>query len=385
MRQVMAFVLVLLFIFGLWGCVEPQPENPTDPSEQPTVTQPTEPPETQPVRDGELIPDGTVLYAGITSMPEGYDYSFRVDAAQAVADYLTGLNLIADFKEDPNEYAGMTWVIFLAYDNGETETVYLFGNMFIRSESGPWYRLSYEEASGFDALLSELYEPIAAAPIPKSSEELENFLAQYSDPVYESLYTLDGLPYGRIISSSETPEEAVAVCTRRFTDNRYLAASNTVVECEVIYESELFYGVHVEWDYYNDGEFVYRYEENVISFKKSIADITVRDVKYDEVDSYRLLTHREDLLTELALYLFYHENSLTQLIDYEVLQEGSVWQFTVYAYRVSYGDWDMDNEYTFTSQEIHIDLTDGSVTFREPKTLLILYQETGNSNSCLSG
>ena len=380
MRQVTAFVLVLLFIFGLWGCVEPLQETPTDPPEQPTVTHPTEPPETQPPQEGALIPDGAVLYAGVTSMPEGYDYSFHGEAAQAVADYLAALNLITDFEEDPSEYAGMTWVIFLALENGETETVYLFGNMFIRSESGPWHRLSYEEASGFDTLLAQLYEPIAAAPIPKSSEELEDFLAQYSDTVYESLYTLDGLPYGRIISSSETPGEAVAICTRKFT-----SASCTVAECEVIYESELFYGVHVEWDYFNAGEFVYRYEENVISFKKSIADITVRDVKYDEVDAYRVLTDREDLLTELALYLFFHENSLTQLIDYEARQEGEVWQFTVYAYRVSYGDWDMDNEYTFTKQEICIDLTDGSVTFREPETLLILYQETGNNNSCASG
>lgn len=30
------------------------------------------------------------------------------------------------------------------------------GNMFIRSENGSWYRMTREEASGFDALLNEL-------------------------------------------------------------------------------------------------------------------------------------------------------------------------------------------------------------------------------------
>jgi len=34
--------------------------------------------------------------------------------------------------------------------------VYHFGNMFIRNEDGPWYRMEYEEAARFDALLDEL-------------------------------------------------------------------------------------------------------------------------------------------------------------------------------------------------------------------------------------
>lgn len=376
MRKVMAFVLVLLFIFGICGCVEPVQENPTDPPEESTGTQPTQPSETQPP-EPQLIPNGRVIYAGVTSSPGGYDYALYGSAAQAIGDYLRNLNLISDFEEDPNEYDGMTWNIFLALENEETVTVYHFGNMFICAENGPWYQLSYEEASRFDQLLWELAEPVANAPIPKSDEELDDFLAQYSDTVYQSLYTLDGLPYGRIISSSESPEEAVDICTRRFTDNRYLAASNTVVECEVIYESELFYGVHVEWDYFSEGEFVYRYEENVISFKKSVADITVRDVKTGDENAYRILDLREDVQTQLALYLFYHENSLTDIIDYEVRQEGSALLVTVYAFDLCYGDWGVDDEYTFTKHEIRIDQTDGSVTFQEPQELLILYRDNG--------
>ena len=70
--------------------------------------------------------------------------------------YLTGLNLISDFEENPDQYGGMTWVIALDYKDGTTETVYHFGNMFIRNSGGPWYKMTYEQASAFDSLLAEL-------------------------------------------------------------------------------------------------------------------------------------------------------------------------------------------------------------------------------------
>ena len=50
----------------------------------------------------------------------------------------------------------MAWVISLEYDNGDVLTVYHFGNMFIRTENGPWYKMTYDEAKRFDTLLNEL-------------------------------------------------------------------------------------------------------------------------------------------------------------------------------------------------------------------------------------
>lgn len=92
----------------------------------------------------------------VTSLPEGYDYYYEGNDAKLIEDYLFDLNLISDFEENPDEYSGMTWVISLEYENGEERTVYHFGNMFIRSENEPWYRMTYEEAHRFDALLIEL-------------------------------------------------------------------------------------------------------------------------------------------------------------------------------------------------------------------------------------
>ena len=66
------------------------------------------------------------------------------------------MTLSSDFEENPNDYAGMTWVITLKYDDGSETVIYHFCNRFIRSDESSWYQMQYEEASQFDALMDEL-------------------------------------------------------------------------------------------------------------------------------------------------------------------------------------------------------------------------------------
>ena len=106
--------------------------------------------------EGELLKEGNVKNVHVTSLPEGYDYSFSGDDAKSVEDYFRKLNLIVNFEENPNEYVGVTWVISLEYENSDTQTIYHFGNMFIRADKSPWYKMTYEEASAFDTLLRSL-------------------------------------------------------------------------------------------------------------------------------------------------------------------------------------------------------------------------------------
>ncbi len=96
-----------------------------------------------------------VTGAKVSSLPQGYDYSFTGDKAQAVFDYLSNLNLSNDLSGNPDEMLGMTWVIKLDYENGDTVTVYHFGN-FIHGEEHKWYEMSYEESQGFSSLIWEL-------------------------------------------------------------------------------------------------------------------------------------------------------------------------------------------------------------------------------------
>lgn len=133
MKKFIAVVLVCICVFGLIGC-----------NQQP-----------QQVQGNQLLVEGNVVKIDVSSLPEGYNYSFSGEDAQAIIDYLSTLNLESEFEENPNEYTGMTWVIALEYENGDTFKIYHFGE-FIRSQNGSWYKMSFEEASRFDALLDEL-------------------------------------------------------------------------------------------------------------------------------------------------------------------------------------------------------------------------------------
>ena len=132
MKKIAVFVLALLCVVALVGC-------------SPAYTE-----------GSVLLKEGTVKNISVSSLPEGYNYSYTGENAQAIVDYFTELDLISDFEENPDEYSGMTWVIVLEYEDGSKETVYHFGNMFIRTNGGSWYKMTFEHASAFDSLLDEL-------------------------------------------------------------------------------------------------------------------------------------------------------------------------------------------------------------------------------------
>ena len=134
MEKIIAIILVLICVLGIVGC-----------SQQP-----------QQVRGSQLLAEGNVVNIDVSSLPEGYNYSFSGADAKAIIDYLSTLNLESNFEENPNEYYGMTWVISLKYENGDALTIYHFGNMFIRTEKGSWYKMTYDEANRFDTLFDEL-------------------------------------------------------------------------------------------------------------------------------------------------------------------------------------------------------------------------------------
>ncbi|MBE6620239.1 MAG: hypothetical protein E7625_02590 [Ruminococcaceae bacterium] len=132
MKKIAVFILALLCAVALVGC-------------SPAYT-----------KGSVLLKKGTVARISVSSLPEGYDYSYTGQDAQAIVNYLSNLELLSDFEENPDEYGGMTWVIALEYEDGSKETIYHFGNMFIRNSGGSWCRMTYEQASAFDRLLDEL-------------------------------------------------------------------------------------------------------------------------------------------------------------------------------------------------------------------------------------
>lgn len=112
--------------------------------------------DSKPPRGSMLLKEGTVEKVHVSSDPGDYVYEFEKESAQEIVDYLASLNLYRDFKENPDDYSGMTWVISLEYENGEKLTIYQFANLFIRTENDPWIEIRPVEAERFGALLEEL-------------------------------------------------------------------------------------------------------------------------------------------------------------------------------------------------------------------------------------
>lgn len=95
----------------------------------------------------------------VTVLPENKEYERTYTSKEKVlkiVDYLNGLTLEEEFTENPDEYAGMTYVITLAYQ-GEGQAVYYhFGNRFLKldGELGfDWRRMNYGEASQLESII----------------------------------------------------------------------------------------------------------------------------------------------------------------------------------------------------------------------------------------
>ncbi len=111
------------------------------------------------VKNNQLLEDGNVISIQVSSLPEGYKYSFSKESAKVIADGLSYLHLESDFEENPDEYCGLTWVISLEYEDGDNLIIYYSGNMFIRSDKSSWYKMDNKGASWLGKLLNELNNP----------------------------------------------------------------------------------------------------------------------------------------------------------------------------------------------------------------------------------
>ncbi len=182
----------------------------------------------------------------------------------------------------------------------------------------------------------------------------------------ESLFNLNGEEYGRLIASSESAEDAVRVCTRHFTDTRYEGYYNTVTDCSVIYESDILYGLNVKWKV-GEG----KYEENVISIKKNVADITVNNVVYGDKDSFRILTDSKEQIEKALLYLFEYKTRPSLILSnpsvngYEFTENDSEYVLTADTMTIVYGDWGLEDKYYYYNVTLTLDKTTRFVEYQK--------------------
>lgn len=207
-----------------------------------------------------------------------------------------------------------------------------------------------------------------------SDNDFLSLIDSYTNSIQQSLYIINEINYGRIIASSTSSENAISVCTRHFTDERFSQAINTVIECNVVYESDIFYGIHVKWKVTNNGKFRGQYEENVISFKKEIADVTVRNVIYGDDESFKIHTNEEEQIKRILLYLHCNKNPFEHLLDYEITSIENEYVMTIYSIKVVGGDWGIKDEYSLLKYTITFDIETNDIIFQEPIKLKTVYK-----------
>ena len=100
------------------------------------------------------LDENSIKSISVTSLPKGYEYSFKGDDAQAIVDYLESLHLTP--FSGINSEDGMAWVISIEHKNGKVTTVYHSCNKYIMTEDGSLYEMIFEEANRFGSLLYEL-------------------------------------------------------------------------------------------------------------------------------------------------------------------------------------------------------------------------------------
>ena len=100
------------------------------------------------------LDENSIKRISVTSSPEGYEYSFKGEDAQAIVDYLESLHLTP--FSGINSANGMAWVISIEHENGKITTVYHSCNKYIMAEGGLRYEMIFEEANRLSSLLYEL-------------------------------------------------------------------------------------------------------------------------------------------------------------------------------------------------------------------------------------
>ncbi len=133
-----------------------------------------------PNADAELTPfdpptSEGVFSVSISSLPEGYNYSFTGENAKKVVNYFSEVELTSKYDDNPNEMAGMTLVVSITYQDGRTETLYEF-SPFIRKDGGLWYKIVQNDVTGFHTFLNGLQEEKDETNFTKM-EDLENWIS----------------------------------------------------------------------------------------------------------------------------------------------------------------------------------------------------------------
>ncbi len=95
-----------------------------------------------------IVTPTDVIKISVSTAPYNEDYTRTIDSSteiSKVVGFINNMSVSKIFKENPDEYVGMTLVLeFYLSDNSQI-TVCAYYGMFLRIDNGPWLRMDNEE------------------------------------------------------------------------------------------------------------------------------------------------------------------------------------------------------------------------------------------------
>lgn len=98
-----------------------------------------------------------IVSIAVSILPESpeqartYTTEEKIDA---VRSYLNSLTLSDISSEKPEDYAGMSYIISVTYDDNSKKTYNHFGNKFFKIDDQEWKLMNFEQASELEDIIA---------------------------------------------------------------------------------------------------------------------------------------------------------------------------------------------------------------------------------------
>ena len=245
---------------------------------------------------------GAVAKIHVTSLPEGYDYSFSGEEVKPITDYLVSLHPVS-IDDNDGYMDGMTWVIELTYADGSVNEIYHIGNTYIHKSDGnkKYYKLTYEEASRFDTIIRDLNISENSTTIPETDAVITDEITEK----FTEILKRDGYYYCVIEKQHKTYNTENAMIFNITPDDWkeklpgvYLFSARTgyfIMVNDVIYvpfNTVGGYMIRIEpYDYNNDGTMdiraYYEWGSGMINYSCSAFDLqTMKTVSLESISDF---------------------------------------------------------------------------------------------------
>ena len=129
-------------------------------------------------------------------------------------------------------------------------------------------------------------------------EDIEPFLESCDGIIWDDMHLIDKNWFQRFIASSTSRQDAIDICTREIEEMGGEEDTYVVTDCQVIYESDLFYGLEVHYEHHL-GKACWEHKVKVISLKKEVAD------RNADGTAYKIYTDQEDVIKQAVLYAYF--------------------------------------------------------------------------------